>query len=116
MKLQLDLYKDVSKDKRDKIQMMATEKKLRSEIEVLRHQIKKTQVENTHSNIIEHLKESIFYSQSLKHEDSKKLAHEDALRKIKQLEQKNCDLQKQVSNFKQSGSSFVGSVVSNNFS
>lgn len=44
MKLLLDMYKGVSKDQRDKVQLMATEKKLRSEIEELRNQLKKTQV------------------------------------------------------------------------
>lgn len=44
MKLLLDMYKGVSKDQRDKVQLMATEKKLRSEIEDLRCQLKKTQV------------------------------------------------------------------------
>lgn len=44
MKLLLDMYKGVSKDQRDKVQLMATEKKLRSEIEELRNQMKKMQV------------------------------------------------------------------------
>lgn len=44
MKLLLDMYKGVSKDQRDKVQLMATEKKLRSEIEELRSQMKKIQV------------------------------------------------------------------------
>ena len=44
MKLLLDMYKGVSKDQRDKVQLMANEKKLRSEIEELRSQMKKIQV------------------------------------------------------------------------
>lgn len=44
MKLLLDMYKGVSKDQRDKVQLMATEKKLRSEIEDFRNQLKKMQV------------------------------------------------------------------------
>lgn len=44
MKLLLDMYKGVSKDQRDKVQLMATEKKLRSEIDDLRNQLKKMQV------------------------------------------------------------------------
>lgn len=44
MKLLLDMYKGVSKDQRDKVQLMATEKKLRSEIDELRNQMKKIQV------------------------------------------------------------------------
>lgn len=48
MKLLLDMYKGVSKDQRDKVQLMATEKKLRSEIEEVRNQLKKVQVSLTH--------------------------------------------------------------------
>lgn len=44
MKLLLDMYKGVSKEQRDKVQLMAMEKKLRSEIEDLRNQLKKMQV------------------------------------------------------------------------
>lgn len=44
MKLLLDMYKGVSKEQRDKVQLMACEKKLRSEIEDLRMQLKKVQV------------------------------------------------------------------------
>lgn len=51
MKLLLDMYKGVSKDQRDKVQLMATEKKLRSEIEELRNQMKKIQVQNRKKNI-----------------------------------------------------------------
>ncbi|XP_030385125.1 E3 ubiquitin-protein ligase Bre1 [Scaptodrosophila lebanonensis] len=80
MKLLLDMYKGVSKDQRDKVQLMATEKKLRSEIEELRQQLKK-------------LQES-------KREERKKLADEEALRKIKQLQEQTYELQKQVANHK----------------
>lgn len=44
MKLLLDMYKGVSKEQRDKVQFMAIEKKLRSEIDDLRNQLKKVQV------------------------------------------------------------------------
>lgn len=80
MKLLLDMYKGVSKDQRDKVQLMATEKKLRSESEELRQQLKK-------------LQES-------KREERKKLADEEAQRKIKQLEEQKYELQKQVANQK----------------
>ncbi|XP_058986365.1 E3 ubiquitin-protein ligase Bre1-like [Musca domestica] len=80
MKLLLDMYKGVSKDQRDKVQLMATEKKLKSEIEELRQQLKK-------------LQES-------KREERKKLADEEALRKIKQLEEQKYELQKQVASQK----------------
>ncbi|XP_068148725.1 E3 ubiquitin-protein ligase Bre1 [Drosophila tropicalis] len=88
MKLLLDMYKGVSKDQRDKVQLMATEKKLRSEIEDLRQQLKK-------------LQES-------KREERKKLADEEALRKIKQLEEQKYELQKQVANHKPSENAWSG--------
>lgn len=44
MKLLLDMYKGVSKDQRDKVQLMAVEKKLRIEMEDMRQQLKKMQV------------------------------------------------------------------------
>ncbi|KAL1380841.1 hypothetical protein quinque_005083 [Culex quinquefasciatus] len=76
MKLLLDMYKGVSKEQRDKVQLMASEKKKCAEIDDLKNQMKK-------------LQES-------KREDRKKLADEDALRKIKQLEEQKYELQKQV--------------------
>lgn len=44
MKLLLDMYKGVSKEQRDKVQLMASEKKIRAELEDLRQQLKKLQV------------------------------------------------------------------------
>uniref|UniRef100_U5EWJ4 E3 ubiquitin protein ligase n=1 Tax=Corethrella appendiculata TaxID=1370023 RepID=U5EWJ4_9DIPT len=81
MKLLLDMYKGVSKEQRDKVQLMASEKKIRAELEDLRNQLKKMQ--------------------ESKREDRKKLADEEALRKIKQLEEQKYELQKQVQNQKQ---------------
>lgn len=88
MKLLLDMYKGVSKEQRDKVQLMATEKKLRSEIEDLRNQLKKMQ--------------------ESKREDRKKLADEEALRKIKQLEEQKYELQKQVASQKPVDGSWPG--------
>lgn len=76
-KVVMDTYKGVSKEQRDKVQLMAAEKKVRAELEDLKIQLKKMQ--------------------ETKREDRKKLADEDVLRKMKQLEEKNCELQKQVS-------------------
>ncbi|XP_050531885.1 E3 ubiquitin-protein ligase Bre1 [Daktulosphaira vitifoliae] len=81
MKLLLDMYKGVSKDQRDKVQLMATEKKLRAELEEAKQALKKIQ--------------------EGKREERKKLADEDALRKIKQLEDNIVQLQKQVATHKQ---------------
>ncbi|KAF5279193.1 hypothetical protein FQR65_LT03440 [Abscondita terminalis] len=80
MKLLLDMYKGVSKEQRDKVQLMAIEKKLRGELEEMRQQLKKMQ----------------FYFQESKREERKKLADEEAIRKIKQLEEQKYELQKQV--------------------
>ncbi|XP_055611079.1 E3 ubiquitin-protein ligase Bre1 isoform X2 [Uranotaenia lowii] len=88
MKLLLDMYKGVSKEQRDKVQLMASEKKKCAEIDDLKNQMKKMQ-EN-------------------KREDRKKLADEEALRKIKQLEEQKYELQKQVQNQKQSDAGWSG--------
>ncbi|XP_046391028.1 E3 ubiquitin-protein ligase Bre1 isoform X1 [Ischnura elegans] len=81
MKLLLDMYKGVSKEQRDKVQLMAAEKKIRAELEDLRLQLRKMQ-EN-------------------KREERKRLADDDALRKIKQLEEQAYQLQRQVAAQKQ---------------
>ncbi|CAD7083519.1 unnamed protein product [Hermetia illucens] len=88
MKLLLDMYKGVSKEQRDKVQLMAAEKKLRAEIEDLRQQLKKMQ--------------------ESKREERKKLADEEALRKIKQLEEQKYELQKQVANQKTAEGPWAG--------
>ncbi|XP_053594568.1 E3 ubiquitin-protein ligase Bre1 [Microplitis demolitor] len=81
MKLLLDMYKGVGKEQRDKVQLMAAERKIRTEVEELRQQLKKIQ-EN-------------------KREERKKLADEDAQIKIKKLEEQAYNLQKQVASQKQ---------------
>lgn len=52
MKLLLDMYKGVGKEQRDKVQLMAAERKTRAELEDLRQQVKKIQVCNTRGNFI----------------------------------------------------------------
>uniref|UniRef100_A0A0P4VVJ8 E3 ubiquitin protein ligase n=1 Tax=Scylla olivacea TaxID=85551 RepID=A0A0P4VVJ8_SCYOL len=81
LKLLLDMYKGVGKEQRDKVQLMAAEKKARQEVEELKAQVKK-------------LQES-------KREERKKLADEEAIRKIKQLEESVHQLQRQVAVQKQ---------------
>lgn len=76
-KVVMDTYKGVSKEQRDKVQLMAAEKKVRAELEEMKAQMKKIQ--------------------DTKREDRKKLSDEDVLRRMKQLEDKNNELQKQVS-------------------
>ncbi|XP_026481796.1 E3 ubiquitin-protein ligase Bre1 isoform X2 [Ctenocephalides felis] len=80
MKLLLDMYKGVSKEQRDKVQLMAAEKKARAEVEDLKQQLKKIQ--------------------DNKRDERKKMADEDALKKIKQLEEQKYELQKQVASQK----------------
>ncbi|KAK4299783.1 hypothetical protein Pmani_027963 [Petrolisthes manimaculis] len=81
LKLLLDMYKGVGKEQRDKVQLMAAEKKARQEVEELKAQVKK-------------LQES-------KREERKKLADEEAIRKIKQLDESVHQLQRQVAVQKQ---------------
>ncbi|KAG4073655.1 hypothetical protein HA402_000879 [Bradysia odoriphaga] len=95
LKLLLDMYKGVSKDQREKVQLMATKKKLRYEIDDLRNQLKKMQ--------------------ESKREERKKLADEDALRKIKQLEERKYELQKQVANQKPVDGSWPGHYNTRSF-
>lgn len=76
-KVVMDTYKGVSKEQRDKVQLMAAEKKARQEVEELKMQLKKMQ--------------------ESKREDRKdRRADEDILRKLKQFEEKNAELQKQL--------------------
>jgi len=79
--LLLDMYKACSKETRDKVALMAAEKKIRGDLEDARHQIKKISETNR--------------------EAVKKLADEDATRRIKQLEDQVETLRKQVANHKQ---------------
>ncbi|KAG5879910.1 hypothetical protein JTB14_018452 [Gonioctena quinquepunctata] len=91
MKLLLDMYKGVSKEQRDKVQLMAAEKKLRTDLDELRQTIKKLQ-EN-------------------KRDDKRKLAEDEAMKKIKQLEEQKYELQKQVANHKPSDGNWGGHNV-----
>ncbi|GBP14493.1 E3 ubiquitin-protein ligase Bre1 [Eumeta japonica] len=75
LKLLLDMYKGVSKEQRDKVQLMAAERKARQELDEHRQKAK--------------------MAQESKRE--RRLADEDALRKIKQLEEQKYELQKQLS-------------------
>jgi len=100
-KVVMDTYKGVGKEQRDKVQLMAAEKKARQEVDEIKMQLKK-------------LQES-------KREDRKdRRADEDILRKLKQLEEKNIELQKQLATQKAvdgqwSYRPFVGSNVNNLF-
>ncbi|XP_053326866.1 E3 ubiquitin-protein ligase BRE1B isoform X2 [Spea bombifrons] len=81
MKLLLDMYKSAPKEQRDKVQLMAAEKKTKAEVEELRVRI-----------------------QALEEKDRrerKKLADEEALRKIKMAEEQIEHLQRKLSATKQ---------------
>lgn len=98
-KVVMDTYKGVSKEQRDKVQLMAAEKKARQEIEEVKTQLKKLQ--------------------ETKREDRKdRRVDEDLLRKMKLLEDKNSELQKQIASQKTADGqwgtfrTFVGSNVS----
>lgn len=93
-KVVMDTYKGVSKEQRDKVQLMAAEKKARAELEDLKLQLKKMQ--------------------ETKREDRKKFADEDILRKMKQLEDKNLELQKQLAAQKNDGQSGCRTIVGSN--
>eukprot|EP00092_Neocalanus_flemingeri_P012793 GFUD01013785.1.p1 GENE.GFUD01013785.1~~GFUD01013785.1.p1 ORF type:complete len:986 (-),score=400.54 GFUD01013785.1:373-3291(-) len=79
--LLLDMYKTCTKETRDKVALMAAEKKIRCDLEEARLQIKKMS--------------------ETKKEEKKRLADEDATRRIKQLEDQVETLRKQVANHKQ---------------
>ncbi|UYV62798.1 RNF20 [Cordylochernes scorpioides] len=79
--LLLEMYKGAAKETRDKVQLMAAEKKARAEADELRMHLKKAQ-EN-------------------ERKERRKLADEDALKKIKMLEESLQQMQKTLSLQKQ---------------
>ncbi|CAL8081685.1 unnamed protein product [Orchesella dallaii] len=90
MKLLLDMYKGASKDQRDKVQLMASERKSRQELDELKQTLKKLQ-EN-------------------KKEERKKLADEDAMKRIKTLEEQVHALQRQVTAQKQEEEALISEM------
>ncbi|ETE66457.1 E3 ubiquitin-protein ligase BRE1A [Ophiophagus hannah] len=81
MKLLLDMYKSAPKEQRDKVQLMAAEKKTKAEVEELRVRIRDLEEKEK--------------------KESKKMADEDALRKIKMAEEQIEHLQKKLAATKQ---------------
>lgn len=77
MKLLLDMYKGASKDQRDKVQLMAAERKIREECGEMREMLRKVRDES-------------------RKDERKKLADEEAVKRIKGLEDMVFQLQKQV--------------------
>ncbi|KAJ6657077.1 hypothetical protein lerEdw1_002822 [Lerista edwardsae] len=81
MKLLLDMYRSAPKEQRDKVQLMAAEKKAKAELEDLRQRVKELEDKEK--------------------KESKKMADEDALRKIRAVEEQIEYLQKKLAMAKQ---------------
>ncbi|XP_077996281.1 E3 ubiquitin-protein ligase BRE1A-like [Glandiceps talaboti] len=81
MKLLLDMYRGAAKEQRDKVQLMAAEKKARGDVEELRQRLR-------------HMEEK-------ERQESKKLADEEAIRKIRSLEEHIQELHKKLSKTKE---------------
>ncbi|XP_063291088.1 E3 ubiquitin-protein ligase BRE1A [Pelobates fuscus] len=81
MKLLLDMYRSAPKEQRDKVQLMAAERKSKAELEELRQR---------HRELEER-----------ERRDSKKMADEDALRRMRSAEEQTEALQKRLSTAKQ---------------
>jgi len=81
MKLLLDIYKACPQEKRDKAMIMAAEKKARQELDDVKAQLKKVS--------------------ETKRDEKKRLADEDATRRIKQLEEQVAGLGRQAVTLKQ---------------
>jgi len=81
MKLLLDMYKGVAKDQRDKVQLMAAEKRAKLHIDELKKELKNIQ-EN-------------------KREEKRSMANEEAVKKIQVMQDQHFNLQKIVAAQKQ---------------
>uniref|UniRef100_A0A672H6A3 E3 ubiquitin protein ligase n=1 Tax=Salarias fasciatus TaxID=181472 RepID=A0A672H6A3_SALFA len=81
MKLLLDMYKSAPKEQRDKVQLMAAERKSKAEVDELRMRVRDLE--------------------ERERKESKKLADEDALRKIRVAEETIEHLQKKLAATKQ---------------
>uniref|UniRef100_A0A8C9JP80 E3 ubiquitin protein ligase n=1 Tax=Panthera tigris altaica TaxID=74533 RepID=A0A8C9JP80_PANTA len=81
MKLLLDMYRSAPKEQRDKVQLMAAEKKSKAELEDLRQRLRDLEDKEKKEN--------------------KKMADEDALRKIRAVEEQIEYLQKKLAMAKQ---------------
>ncbi|XP_056386997.1 E3 ubiquitin-protein ligase BRE1A isoform X2 [Hyla sarda] len=81
MKLLLDMYRSAPKEQRDKVQLMAAERKSKAELEELRQRARELE--------------------ERERRDSKKMADEDALRRMRAAEEQTEALQKRLSTAKQ---------------
>lgn len=90
MKLLLDMYKGVSKETRDKVELLKNEKTLKDEVEIL-----KAKLMIVTEDIVA---------------QSKRFSHEDHIRQCKKLEAKNDELKKTISNMRQEGDALLGEM------
>ncbi|XP_072281018.1 E3 ubiquitin-protein ligase BRE1A [Pyxicephalus adspersus] len=81
MKLLLDMYRSAPKEQRDKVQLMAAERKSKAELDELRQRLRELE--------------------ERERRDSKKMADEDALRRMRAAEEQTEALQKRLSVAKQ---------------
>ncbi|KAM5140976.1 E3 ubiquitin-protein ligase BRE1A isoform 1-T2 [Mantella aurantiaca] len=81
MKLLLDMYRSAPKEQRDKVQLMAAERKSKAELDDLRQRLRELE--------------------ERERRDSKKMADEDALRRMRAAEEQTEALQKRLSVAKQ---------------
>ena len=101
--LLLDMYKTVTKETRDKVGLMAAEKKARGELDEARYEYRIVLMgrERRLRNNILLFRQQLKKMSETKKEEKKRLADEDAARRIKQLEDQVEMLRKQVANHKQ---------------
>ncbi|XP_035169601.1 E3 ubiquitin-protein ligase BRE1B-like, partial [Oxyura jamaicensis] len=88
MKLLLDMYKSAPKEQRDKVQLMAAERKSKAEAEELRGRARELE--------------------ERERRESKKLADEEALRRLRQAEEQIEHLQRKLAATKQVGGAWGG--------
>ncbi|XP_066921932.1 E3 ubiquitin-protein ligase Bre1-like [Clytia hemisphaerica] len=90
MKLLLDMYKGVSKETRDKVELLKNEKTLKDEVEIM-----KCKLAVVTEDVVA---------------QSKKFSDEDHLKECKKLEAKNDELKKTINNMKQEGDALLGEM------
>ncbi|KAI1239692.1 hypothetical protein IHE44_0011116 [Lamprotornis superbus] len=127
MKLLLDMYRSAPKEQRDKVQLMAAEKKAKAEKKALDQMPLKEQMLFFHIPIhvqlqetdvpiltkdavkfskLEELRQRVKELEDKEKKESKKMADEDALRKIRAVEEQIEYLQKKLAMAKQNSDSF----------
>lgn len=107
MKLLLDMYKSAPKEQRDKVQLMAAERKSKAEVCLFfACNIRSDCSKLNHQSLfqiaqVEELRMRVRELEERERKESKKLADEDALRKIRVAEETIEHLQKKLAATKQ---------------